>query len=312
MPARHASSLVPDSPQFLEFFPAGAALTRLATGFVWAEGPVWFGEFNELRFSDIPNNRMMRWSPVSGLSVFRQPSQRTNGHTRDLDGNMISCEHGGRCVSRTYLDGRYEVLVSHWNGKRLNSPNDVVVKSDGTIWFTDPPYGIISDHEGIRADSEIGGNQVYRFDPASGDLSVVADDFDRPNGLVFSPDESELYIADSGHARGHGFGFDDSRPRHVRALRVVDGRKLTHSRVLAVIEPKVPDGLRVDSQGLLWISAGDGIHCYTPQGERLGRILVPETVANLTFGGFSKSRMFICATSSLYAIETARTGAQWP
>ena len=310
--SKHAACLVPDSPQFLDLFPAGAALTKLATGFIWAEGPVWFSELNELRFSDIPNNRMMRWSPVTGLSVFRQPSQRTNGHTRDREGNMISCEHGGRCVSRTYLDGRYEMIVSHWNGKRLNSPNDVVVKSDGTIWFTDPPYGIISNHEGIKADSEIGNNNVYRFDPANGALTVVADDFDRPNGLAFSPDESELYIADSGYARGHGFGFEEGRPRHVRGLKVVDGKTLKDSRVVAVINEKVPDGLRVDTEGLLWISAGDGIHCYTKDGERLGRILVPETVANLTFGGFGKSRMFITATSSLYAIETARVGAQWP
>ena len=307
-----AACLAPDSKRFLDFFPAGAALTKLATGFIWAEGPVWFSELNELRFSDIPNNRMMRWSPINGLSVFRQPSQRTNGHTRDREGNMISCEHGGRCVSRTYMDGRYEMIVSHWNGKRLNSPNDVVVKSDGTIWFTDPPYGIISNHEGIKADSEIGNNNVYRFDPENGELSVVADDFDRPNGLAFSPDESELYIADSGYARGDGFGFEEGRPRHVRGFKVVDGRTLRDSRVIAVINDKVPDGLRVDTEGLLWISAGDGIHCHTKDGERLGRILVPETVANLTFGGFGKSRMFITATSSLYAIETARVGAQWP
>jgi gluconolactonase len=310
--SKHAACLAPDSPKFLDLFPAGAALTKLATGFIWAEGPVWFSELNELRFSDIPNNRMMRWSPVTGLSVFRQPSQRTNGHTRDRDGNMISCEHGGRCVSRTYMDGRYEMIVSHWNGKRLNSPNDVVVKSDGTIWFTDPPYGIISNHEGIKADSEIGNNNVYRFDPATGELSVVVDDFDRPNGLAFSPDESELYIADSGYARGHGFGFEEGRPRHVRGLKVVDGKTLKDSRIVAVINEKVPDGLRVDTEGLLWISAGDGIHCYAKDGERLGRILVPETVANLTFGVFGKSRMFITATSSLYAIETARVGAQWP
>ena len=307
-----AACLAPDSKRFLDFFPAGAALTKLATGFIWAEGPVWFSELNELRFSDIPNNRMMRWSPINGLSVFRQPSQRTNGHTRDREGNMISCEHGGRCVSRTYLDGRYEMIVSHWNGKRLNSPNDVVVKSDGTIWFTDPPYGIISNHEGIKADSEIGNNNVYRFDPENGELSVVADDFDRPNGLAFSPDESELYIADSGYARGDGFGFEEGRPRHVRGFKVVNGRTLKDSRVVATINDKVPDGLRVDTEGLLWISAGDGIHCYTKEGERLGRILVPETVANLTFGGFGKSRMFITATSSLYAIDTARVGAQWP
>lgn len=307
-----ASCLAADSPRFQEFFPPGAALTKLATGFAWAEGPVWFSELNELRFSDIPNNRMMRWSPVGGLSVFRQPSQSTNGHTRDRVGNMISCEHGGRCVSRTTLDGRYEVLVTHWNGKRLNSPNDVVVKSDGTIWFTDPPYGIISDYEGIKADSEIGSNNVYRFDPKTGELDVVADDFDRPNGLAFSPDESELYIADSGYARGYGFGVAEGRPRHVRGFKVANGRTLEHSRVVAVINEKVPDGLRVDTEGLLWISAGDGIHCYTKDGERLGRILVPEAVANITFGGFGKSRLFIAATSSLYAIETARVGAQTP
>jgi gluconolactonase len=307
-----SNCLAADAKEFAALFPKGAVLTRLAGGFLWAEGPVWFGELNELRLSDIPNNRMLRWSPVAGLSVFRQPSQRTNGHTRDRDGNMISCEHGGRCVSRTYLDGRYEVVVSHWNGKRLNSPNDVVVKSDGSIWFTDPPYGIISDHEGIRAESEIGKNQVYRFDPQSNELSVVADDFDRPNGLAFSPDEAELYVADSGRSLGYGFGSDDSRPHHVRALEVVDGKKLKQNRVVAVIDAKVPDGLRVDTEGLLWISAGDGIHCYRPDGTRLGRILVPETVANLSFGGFGKSRIFICASTSLYAIETARTGAQSP
>jgi gluconolactonase len=301
-----------DAPAFDALFPAGAALTRLATGFIWAEGPVWFGDLGELRFSDIPNNRIMRWRPEGGLSVFRQPAQRTNGHTRDRDGAMISCEHGGRCVSRTRLDGSYEVLATRWQGKRLNSPNDVVVKSDGTIWFTDPPYGILSDHEGIRAEPEMPGNYVFRLDPADGSLDVVADDFDRPNGLAFSPDESELYVADSGRARGSGYGYDDTRPHHVRALKVRDGRRLGTSRVVAVIDEGVPDGLRVDTGGLLWISAHDGIHCYTPAGERLGRIAVPEHVANLTFGGPGRSRMLICATSSVYAIETTRTGAQQP
>ncbi|HEU0223009.1 MAG TPA: SMP-30/gluconolactonase/LRE family protein [Paracoccaceae bacterium] len=304
--------LAADEPEFAGFFPAGAARTRLATGFVWAEGPVWFGELAELRFSDIPNNRILRWSPSGGLSLFRQPAQRTNGHTRDRIGNMISCEHGGRCISRTRLDGSYEVLVTHWQGKRLNSPNDVVVKSDGSIWFTDPPYGIISDHEGIRAEPEIPGNYVYRLDPATGALEVVADDFDRPNGLAFSPDETELYVADSGRSRGFGFGTDDARPHRVRALKVIDGQRLGASRVVTAIEPGVPDGLRVDTAGLLWISAHDGVQCYTPAGIRLGRILVPERVANLTFGGLDKARMFICASTSVYAIETLRTGAQTP
>ncbi len=300
-----------DDRRFASFFPDDAALEQIATGFIWAEGPVWLDDIGEFRFSDIPNNRMMTWSQDRGLRVFRQPSQRANGNTLDRNGAMISCEHGGRCVSRTGKDGKYEVLATHWNGKRLNSPNDVVVKSDGSIWFTDPPYGIVSDYEGIRAESEVGGNNVYRLDPDTSAVDLVADDFDRPNGLAFSPDETVLYIADSGRARGFGFGFDDTRPHHVRAFDVIDGRKLGNSRVVAEVDV-VPDGLRVDTEGLLWISAADGIHCYTPSGERLGRILVPEVVANLTFGGPQRSRLFITATSSVYALETRRQGAQIP
>lgn len=176
------SAVAVEDPRFAAFFPPDAKLERIAEGFIWAEGPVWFDEIGELRFSDIPNNRMMAWTQEGGLRVFRQPAQSTNGHTRDRDGAMISCEHTGRCVSRTRMDGTYEVLATHWQGKRLNSPNDVVVKSDGSIWFTDPPYGIISDHEGIRAESEIGSNNVYRIDPDTGAVDLVADDFDRPNG----------------------------------------------------------------------------------------------------------------------------------
>lgn len=298
-----------DDKCFGSFFEPDTTLQQIASGFIWAEGPVWLDDIQELRFSDIPNNRTMTWSQQKGVRVFRQPSQRTNGNVLDLTGAMISCEHGGRCISRTGKDGSYEVLATHWNGKRLNSPNDVVVKSDGSIWFTDPPYGIISDHEGIRADSEIGSNNVYRIDPLTGAVDMVANDFDRPNGLAFSPDETVLYIADSGRARGHGFGFDDSRPHHVRALDVIEGRKLGNSRVVADID-MVPDGLRVDTEGLLWISAEDGVHCYTPDGVRLGRILVPEVVANLTFGGPNNARLFIAATSSIYAIDTTRKGAQ--
>ena len=300
-----------DDSGFLAFFPEGANLEKIATGLIWAEGPVWLNDIQELRFSDIPNNRMMTWSQARGMRVFRQPSQRSNGNTLDRNGAMISCEHGGRCVSRTSADGGYEVLATHWQGKRLNSPNDVVVKSDSSVWFTDPSYGIISDYEGIRADSEIGSNNVYRVDPDSGEVELVADDFDRPNGLAFSADESVLYIADSGRARGFGFGFDDSRPHHVRAFDVVDGRRLANSRVVADVDV-VPDGLRVDTEDLLWISAEDGVHCYRPSGERLGRILVPEVVANLTFGGPRRSRLFITATSSVYAVETNRQGTQTP
>ncbi|EAS50992.1 gluconolactonase, putative [Aurantimonas manganoxydans SI85-9A1] len=305
------SVVAAEDPRFAEFFPPDAKLERIAEGFIWAEGPVWFDEIGELRFSDIPNNRIMAWTQEGGLRVFRQPAQSTNGHTRDRDGAMISCEHTGRCVSRTRMDGTYEVLATHWQGKRLNSPNDVVVKSDGSIWFTDPPYGIISDHEGIRAESEIGSNNVYRIDPDTGVVELVADDFDRPNGLAFSVDESVLYVADSGRARGHGFGTDDSRPHHVRALTVVDGRRLGTSQVVCEVD-RVPDGLRVDTEDLLWVSAADGVHCFTPAGERLGRVRVPEVVANLTFGGPDRSRLFICGTSSIYAIDTTRCGAQWP
>jgi len=307
-PDRHFIS--EDDRGFAAFFPDNARLERIATGFVWAEGPVWLNDIQELRFSDIPNNRMMTWSEARGLRVFRQPSQWANGNTLDRGGAMVSCEHGGRCVSRTGADGSYEVLATNWQGKRLNSPNDVVVKSDGSIWFTDPPYGIISYHEGIRADSEIGSNNVYRVDPHSGAVERVADDFDRPNGLAFSPDESTLYIVDSGRSRGHGFGFDDTRPQHVRAFDVIDGRKLANSRVVTEVDR--PDGLRVDTEGLLWVSAVDGVHCYTPSGTRVGRILVPEVVANLTFGGPKKSRLFITATSSVYSVETNRQGAQTP
>lgn len=303
-----SETLIAATSRFSTLFPAGAALERVATGFVWAEGGVWVPGANELRFSDIPNNRIMAWSPETGLRTFRQPSQRTNGHTLDLSGAMVSCEHGGRCVSRTTADGTYEVLATHWQGKRLNSPNDVVVKSDGSIWFTDPPYGIISDHEGIRADSAIGLNQVYRLDPLSGAVEAVSDAFDRPNGLAFSPDESVLYVADSGRARGHGFGFDDSRPHDVRAMEVVDGRRLGASRRVAEVDV-VPDGLRVDREGTLWVSAADGVHCFTPEGLHLGHIAVPETVANLCFGGPDGRRLFISASSSIYAIDTTRQDA---
>ena len=194
-------------PRFCDLLVSSAALDELHTGCRWAEGPVWFNDGGYLLFSDIPNERVLRWIEGAGISVYRAPSQFINGNTRDREGRLVSCEHGGRRVIRTEIDGTITTLADRYQGKRLNSPNDVVVKSDGTIWFTDPPYGIISNHEGIKADSEIGNNNVYRFDPATGELSVVADDFDRPNGLAFSPDESELYIADSGYARGHGFGF---------------------------------------------------------------------------------------------------------
>jgi gluconolactonase len=247
----------------------------------------------------------MRWSEGGGLSVWRQPSNYTNGHTRDREGRLISCEHGGRRVSRTEIDGKVTVLVDRWQGKPLNSPNDVVVKSDGTIWFSDPHYGIMTDYEGDKAEQEI-PCQVYRFDPKVGALSVVCDDFACPNGLCFSPDENRLYVTESAPM------FAADAPRHIRVFDVVDGERLRGGEVFYVAEPGFADGLRADTDGNIWTSAGDGVHCLSPAGELLGKIKVPEVVANVTFGGLKKNRLFICGTNSLYAVYLNRRGVQWP
>jgi gluconolactonase len=292
-------------PRFGGYFMGNAALERLAGGFRWAEGPVWFGDAGCLLFSDIPNNRIMRWSDAGGLSVWRQPSNYTNGHTRDREGRLVSCEHGGRRVSRTEIDGRITVLVDRWQGKPLNSPNDVVVKSDGTIWFTDPHYGIMTDYEGDKAEQEI-PCQVYRFDPKDGSLSVVCDDFACPNGLCFSPDESRLYVAETAPM------FAADAPRHIRVFDVVDGARLRGGEIFYVAEPGFADGFRADTDGNIWTSAGDGVHCLSAAGELLGKIKLPEVVANVTFGGPKKNRLFICGTTSLYAAYLNRRGAQWP
>jgi gluconolactonase len=293
-------------PRFGGYFMGNAALEKLATGFRWAEGPVWFGDAGCLLFSDIPNNRIMRWSDSGGLSVYRQPSNYTNGHTRDRQGRLLSCEHGGRRVSRTELDGKVTVLADRWQGRPLNSPNDVVVKSDGTVWFTDPHYGIMTDYEGDAAEQEI-PCQVYRLDPADGSLTVVADDFACPNGICFSPDETRLYVAETAPM------FAADAPRHIRVFDVVDdGRRLRGGEVFYSASPGFADGFRVDSDGNLWTSAGDGVHCLSPQGELLGKIRIPEVVANVTFGGPKKNRLFICGTTSLYAVFLNRRGVQWP
>lgn len=278
----------------------GVELEKLATGFVWSEGPVWFSEGAYVLWSDIPNNRMMRWSEAEGLSEFRKPSNHSNGNMRDRAGRLITCEHSAHRVSRTEADGTVVSLVDSYDGQKLNSPNDVAVKSDGTVWFTDPPYGIESNREGYQRASELGANYVFRHDPESGDTSIVADDFDRPNGIAFSPDEKTIYISDTGS------------PKHIRALDVNDDGTLSNSRVFAEVRPPASDGLRLDTEGNVWTSAGDGVHVYTPDGTILGKILVPEKVANLCFGGPTKQRIFITATSSLYAVEVAATGAQTP
>lgn len=293
-------------PRFRQLIVPSAGLDELYSDCRWAEGPVWFADLNCLLFSDIPNQRMLRCSPGSEVSVFREPSNFTNGNTRDRQGRLISCEHGTRRVTRTEVDGSITVLAENYQDRRLNSPNDVVVRSDGSVWFTDPTYGILSDYEGYRAEPEQPTRNVYRIDPSSGALSVVADDFRQPNGLAFSPDETMLYVADS--ARSH----DETAPSHIRVFDVEDGSRLVNGRVFCNLDNGIPDGFRTDTAGNVWTSAGDGVHCFAPDGTLLGKILVPQTVANLTFGGPRRNRLFITATRSLYAVYTTATGAQCP
>ena len=296
------SHFVSHDPRFDRFVLHNAPVKQLATGFDWTEGPVWFGDAGCLLFSDIPNDRILRLTPDAGITTFRQPSNHANGHTRDREGRLVSCEHGLRRVTRTEHDGRITVLADGYDGKRLNSPNDVVVDGHGAVWFTDPHYGIMSDYEGFRAEQELPCH-VYRIDP-DGTMRSVLTDFNCPNGLAFSPDETRLYVADTGRMHER----DD---QHIRVFDVEDGR-LTGGRVFHVVDPGAADGIRCDTEGNLWSSAGDGVHCLSPDGELLGRILVPETVSNLCFGGRAKHRLYITATTSLYAITLNRTGAQQP
>lgn len=286
--------------RFSGFVPGICALEQLYAGAIWAEGPLYFSDCDFLLFSDIPNNRILRWVENLGVTIFRYPSNFTNGNFRDRQGRLISCQHGGRRVVRTEPDGSITTIADSYDGKKLNSPNDVVVQSNGMIWFTDPHYGIMSNFEGYKADREQSGNYVYRCDPGSGSLDVAVDDFIMPNGLAFSPDESLLYVTDSA-----------GEPHHIRVFDVAESGKLKNGRVFAEIEPGIPDGIRVDSEGYVWSSAADGVHCFTPGGELIGKILVPETVSNLTFGGPRHNRLFITATKSIYAIYTARIGAQY-
>jgi gluconolactonase len=294
-------------PRFARYIIPVCKLETLHTGMRWAEGPVYFADGRYLVFSDIPNNRMLRWDEESGhVSVFRYPSGFSNGNTRDRQGRLVSCEHGNRRVTRTEPDGTITVIADRAGGKRLNSPNDVVVKSDGTIWFTDPPYGILTDYEGHKAESEIGGCHVYCCDPQTGEVSAVATDFVKPNGLAFSADERQLFIADSG--RSHA----PDAPHHIRVFDVTDGGKLSNGRVFATIDPGVPDGFRLDADGNLWVGAGDGVHCFDAKGKLIGKILTPEAVANVTFGGAKRNRLFIAATSTLYAVFLNARGIQTP
>ncbi len=286
-----------EDPVFASMVLPNAPLQLLADGFRWLEGPVWFADHEVLLFSDIPNDRIMRWSEA-GVSVFRSPSHFSNGQTRDGQGRLITCSHRHRNITRTELDGSVTVLAERFEGKRLNSPNDVVVKSDGSIWFSDPHYGINTDYEGGKQQAELPA-RVYRLD-ADG-LAVVADDFEGPNGLCFSPDESLLYITES------GVQFAAEPRRFIRVFEV-QGKSLGPGTKFHKVEPGFADGIRCDENGNIWSSAGDGVHCISPDGKLLGKILVPHTVSNLTFGGRNRSRLFICAGQHLYAIYTNTRG----
>jgi len=290
--------------RFERLFSSTAHLHRLYTGCRWAEGPAYFPAGRYLVWSDIPNNRMLRYDECNGeTSVFRNPSGHSNGNTVDRQGRLVTCEHGGRRVSRTEHDGSITCIADRHEGKRLNSPNDVIVKSDGSIWFTDPTYGIDSDYEGVRAESEIGASHVYCVDAKTGVLRVVAGDFVKPNGLAFSPDEKKLYIADTG--RSHGKDF----PAHIRVFEVAADGSLGKSRVFADSTAGLFDGFRVDETGRLWTSCAEGVHCFDPDGTLIGKILVPEIVSNICFGGRKRHQLFICGTTSLYTVHLHVNGA---
>ena len=292
-------------PRFTALFNISARLERLATGCRWAEGPAYFPAGRYLLWSDVPNDRILRWDEADGhVSEFRSPAGYTNGHTVDRQGRLVSCEHLARRVTRTEIDGTITVLADRYQGRRLNSPNDVVVRSDGSVWFTDPSYGIDHDYEGERQERELDGCHVYRIDPDTTEVSRVAHDFARPNGLAFSPDESRLYIADSGATH------DPDGPRHIRAFDVIDERTLSGGDVLAVCDAGIFDGFRFDEAGRLWTSAGDGVHCFESDGTLIGKIRVPDRVSNVCFGGPHRNRLFITATTSLYAIYLLLRGAR--
>ncbi|MGE0117121.1 MAG: SMP-30/gluconolactonase/LRE family protein [Dongiaceae bacterium] len=300
-----ASSFQVLDKRFRRLFVANAEVDKLYSGCRWAEGPAYFAAGQYLIWSDIPNNRMLRLDACSGaVSVFRQPAGNSNGNTVDRQGRLVTCEHGGRRVSRTEIDGSVTTLADKYNGKRLNSPNDAVVKSDGGIWFTDPTYGIDSDYEGNLSEREQGGSFVYRIDPKSAELRVVADDFVQPNGIAFSPDESILYVADTG--RTHR----ENGPAHIRSFSVGDGGSLKERGVFADCTAGLFDGFRVDTAGRIWTSAADGVHCYDPDGTLIGKVLVPEVVANVCFGGPKRNYLYICGTTSLYGVRLPVNGVK--
>ena len=299
-------------PRFGKYKVGNAAVERLYTGARWAEGPVWFGDGRYLLFSDIPNNRILRWLEDTGeVSVFRSPSNNSNGNFRDRQGRLLTCEHDARRVTRTEHDGTITVLMDSYQGKKLNAPNDLVVHSDGAIWFTDPGYGIMSNYEGHKAAFEIPAN-VYRLDPKTHEVTVVIGDLDKPNGLCFSPDEKLLYVVDTGEPK------HPKDPRQIRVYDVVDGARLKNGRMFVDMSPGSSDGIRCDVDGNVWSAAGwgpetyNGVHVFAPDGKLIGKIHLPEACANLCFGGAKKNRLFMAASQSLYAVYVGTEGAQVP
>jgi gluconolactonase len=295
-------------PKFNKYKINNTSIQKLYTGCLWAEGPAWNGSGRYLVWSDIPNNRQMRWLEEDGhVSVYRNPSEYSNGNTFDYQGRQLSCQHAARRVVRYEYDGSVTVIADKWQGKRLNSPNDIVVHPDGGVWFTDPTYGIQGNYEAFQATSEI-KTAVYRVDPKSGRMAIVADDFEQPNGLCFSPDYKKLYIADTGDSKKHIRGFD-----------VVESSSLRNGRLFSkMVTDKgsgSADGMRVDVDGNLWVGAGwvgpgyDGVHVLTPEAERIGMILLPEICANLCFGGSKRNRLFMASSQSLYAVYVGTRGA---
>jgi gluconolactonase len=300
--------------RFAKYRQGNAAIERLYTGARWAEGPVWFGDGRYLVFSDIPNNRMLRWLEDTGeVSEFRYPSNYTNGNTRDRQGRLISCEHDSRRVTRTELDGSVTVLIDHYQGKPFNAPNDVVVHSNGSIWFSDPGYGILSSYEGHKANFELPTN-VYRLDPDTREAVVVVGDMRRPNGLCFSPDDRKLYICDTGVTDGAQY------PHHIKVYDVEGGARLSNGHVFAEIGPglALADGIRCDTDGNIWAGTGwggkdsSGVQIFAPDGTLIGRIHLPEICANICFGGAKRDRLFMAASTSLYSLYVAAQGALRP
>lgn len=272
-------------------------LRKISGGHLWTEGPVWFPAHQCLLFSDIPNQKIFRWMCDGSVNEFRDHSDFANGNTRDTNGCLVTCQHGSRTVTRTEHNGKITTLADGFEGRRLNSPNDVVVKTDGSIWFTDPTYGILSNYEGYKATPEQEFNNVFRLEPETGIVESVAQDFRQPNGLAFSNDEKLLYVTESGSSH------DATIPAVIRVYDVVGESALGNGRDFAEIDNGLPDGIRVDCYGNVWSSAADGVHCFDPGGKLLGKVLVPETVSNLTFGGARGNELMITATSSVYAIH---------